>query len=193
MMDRIEWLREQITGDLEAAKIIGAGGFAPQRWDTDAPGQVNPEGVSGSGAVNDALGLDPDDYEHPGHMPGWVALYAYERLNNEPPEMDARDSPEPAVLANHGRREFDHIRRQDPRNAIARCEAELAILDVHPITTDVIPPGYRAGTGQPFGCGVCHDWDGVTEGYGYCKTVTALASGYRHRPGFEEHWGTPAP
>ena len=41
----VAWLRREIEADLAAAKIIGAGGFAPERWDTEPPGQVNPEDI----------------------------------------------------------------------------------------------------------------------------------------------------
>ena len=55
----IAWLRREIERDLSAARIIGAGGFEPQRWDTQPPGQVNPEHIPASDEVSVALGLDP--------------------------------------------------------------------------------------------------------------------------------------
>jgi hypothetical protein len=64
----------------------------------------------------------------------------------------------------------------DPPRARCEIDAKRAILAAHPLTTEVIPPGYRTGTGQPFGCETCHDWDGVTEGRGYCDTLLALAA-----------------
>jgi hypothetical protein len=67
----------------------------------------------------------------------------------------------------------------DPQDTIARCEAELAILDEH-----------RAGRGIDPGelcCVTCGDFPQVLFP---CRTVRLLASGYRHRPGYEEAWGS---
>jgi uncharacterized protein DUF6221 len=54
----------------------------------------------------------------------------------------------------------------DPRDTIARCEAELAILDEHALTCP---------------------------GGGPCRTVRILAYGYRYWPGYGEHWGADTP
>jgi hypothetical protein len=70
----------------------------------------------------------------------------------------------------------------DPRDTIARCEAELAVLDEHAAV-----PGYDPG--GPV-CLVC----GVPAGPGYedgvvrwpCRTVRLLGYGYRFRPGYRE-------
>ena len=195
-VEPVAWLRKTIEGDLAAAKIIGTGGFAPQRWDTEPPGQVNPEHIPASDQVSAALGLDRE--EAPG---GWGEIVAYDRLNNEPPERDGRDSTAPVMLVDSGRREFDHIIRHDPRNVVADCEAKLAILETHHILHrydrseayeefSVTPhPGAR---GCDFGCVTCHYRGmGGVWGQGYCLTVRQLASAYRHRPGYrEEDWKT---
>ena len=125
----VAWLRKQIEADLAAAKIISSGGFSPERWDTEPPGQVNPEKIADSEQVNAALGLEPEDF--PAWSPSWVQLAAYSKLNNEPDEKYGRDSDAPFALVNNGRREFEHIIRHDPRNVAADCEAKLAILDEH--------------------------------------------------------------
>jgi hypothetical protein len=82
----------------------------------------------------------------------------------------------------------DGQRDSEPLGGTGRCvcgwparvdrevEAMRAILAAHPVTTEVIPPGYQAGTGEKFGCETCHDWDGATEGRGYCETLLALAA-----------------
>ncbi|HEX5566101.1 MAG TPA: hypothetical protein VFY14_04045 [Streptomyces sp.] len=57
------------------------------------------------------------------------------------------------------------------------CAAHRKILEAHPYTEAVIPPGYGPH-GAPFGCETCHDWDGATQGYGNCATILALAEGY---------------
>ena len=82
----------------------------------------------------------------------------------------------------------------DPRDAIARCEAELAILKAHHILHrndcgeeweefSVTP--HPGANGCDFGCVTCHYRGmGGVWGKGYCYTVRALAQGYRHQPGF---------
>lgn len=62
----------------------------------------------------------------------------------------------------------------DPRDTIARCDAELAILDEHG------PCGSR---GQ--WCVQCGDTGQVDFP---CDTVLHLASAYRYRPGYREEW-----
>jgi hypothetical protein len=74
-----------------------------------------------------------------------------------------------------------HIAANDPRDTIARCEGELAILDEH---------APRNGYDQPEGdltpvCTCCAD--DRMYGYAYpCRTVRLLARGYRHRAGYPE-------
>lgn len=70
-----------------------------------------------------------------------------------------------------------HIALHDPRSVLRRIAAERKILEAHPIDTDVINPGYGKHVAD-FGCRTCHDWDGVTEGYGWCDTVRLLAEGW---------------
>jgi hypothetical protein len=85
----------------------------------------------------------------------------------------------------------------DPRDTIARCEAELAILDTHYIlwrhdTSEayeefsVVAIG---GANQDHGCVTCHYYSqGGVKGYGYCRTVRQLGHGYRHWDGYREGW-----
>ena len=65
-----------------------------------------------------------------------------------------------------------HIALNDPQDVIARCEAELAILDEHG-PSEVAPDACRRCKG-----GLAFP----------CRTVRLLASGYRHRPGYAEAW-----
>jgi len=105
-----------------------------------------------------------------------------------------------------------HMALNDPQDTIARCEAELAILDEHYILTDsdrnplyeqysIISPPFPpkdcgcvtchyASRGGVNGCVTCHYASrGGVNGYGICRTVRLLASGYKHRPGYrEEDW-----
>jgi hypothetical protein len=91
----------------------------------------------------------------------------------------------------------------DPRDTIARCEAELAILDEHALTWPDGQPEYehldesvtdsRGGVHYmpvkgdlipPYTCRICGYDDGRP-----CMTVSLLAGGYRHWPGYrEEDW-----
>jgi Family of unknown function (DUF6221) len=198
--DPVAWLRKQIEGDLAAAKIISDGGFSPERWDTEPPGQVNPEAIPQNDAVTAALGCEPE------YICGWVQLVAYSKLNNEPDEAYSRDSEAPFALVDNGRREFDHIIRHDPRNAAADCEAKLAILDEHALTWPGGKPEYvvlddvavdshggrhnvtvRGPAIAPYECKTC--------GYEYggpCRTVRLLLGAYKHREGFGEKWLSPA-
>lgn len=66
-----------------------------------------------------------------------------------------------------------HIAANDPRDTIARCEAELAILDEHG-PDDTFGPGDVC-------CCACGDRPQVPFP---CRTVRLLAGGYRHRPGY---------
>jgi len=92
-----------------------------------------------------------------------------------------------------------HVAANDPRDVIARCEAELAILDEHEMSWPDQTPEYeyrdevltdsqggahyvhvKGNLVPPYVCKTC--------GYGFnggpCRTVRLLAGGYRHRPGF---------
>jgi Family of unknown function (DUF6221) len=187
--DLVTWLRATIEGDKQAALIISSGGFAPERWDTDPPGQVNPARMAQAVQIDALLtGDDEDDEDDPLFRPDgyWVALYSYERENNEPESARVREGYLPVVIVNDGRREADHIRRHDPRSIVARCEAELAILDEHA----QVPAGYR-GEGilaGEYGCRVCHCHEQGTDPEGACHTVRLLGAGYRHRAGYRVEW-----
>jgi hypothetical protein len=75
--------------------------------------------------------------------------------------------------------EADHIQRHDPRGTIARCEAELALLD------EMIPTIEEL------------DYIAMSEGLGsmafgepVALLLRLMVSGYRHRPGFHPSWLT---
>lgn len=79
------------------------------------------------------------------------------------------------------------IAANDPQDTIARCEAELAILDEHR-PTDYLCYGDRLcrrcqwGDDEP-------ERDELHHGVVYpCRTVRLLGSGYRARPGYREEW-----
>jgi hypothetical protein len=87
----------------------------------------------------------------------------------------------------------------DPQDTIARCEAELAILDEHRILCrGEMPEGYEEFSvtyppgiaGMDCGCATCHyRGHGGVSAYGICRTVKFVASGYRHWDGYrKEGW-----
>jgi hypothetical protein len=166
--DVAAWTRKQVKADRAAAMIISAGGFSPQRWDTEPPGQVNPDDIPQNDAVTAALGVNPE------YICGWVQLVAYDKVNIEPDEAYGRDSMAPFALVDNGRREFDHIIRHDPRNVVADCEAKLAVLDEH---------GGEHMCFQNVHDGNTWDWY-----IGDCRIVLFAAACYRHRPGYQEAW-----
>jgi hypothetical protein len=67
----------------------------------------------------------------------------------------------------------EHIRRHDTRDTIARCEAELALLD----DFEEAKAYYGKHISAPAG-----------ELHGLRSAVERIASGYRHRPGFKPEW-----
>jgi hypothetical protein len=77
------------------------------------------------------------------------------------------------------------IAMNDPQDTIARCEAELAILDEH--ATEI----YRDESGivgyHAYWCQTCHI-PRDQPGRDWCRTVRLLAAGYRHWPGYRDEW-----
>src|SRR5690606_1225248 len=73
----------------------------------------------------------------------------------------------------------DHLGLQQPRDTIARCEADLAMLDLHQ------PREYGE-------CVACRDRaqarGSCRRGDCRCYTVQLLARGRRLRPGFKPSW-----
>jgi Family of unknown function (DUF6221) len=91
----------------------------------------------------------------------------------------------------------------DPRDTIARCEAELGTLNTHYILHredrsedyEEFSVVHIGGANQDYGCVTCHYYgQGGVKGYGYCRTVRLLGSAYKHQPGYREEWAplTPA-
>lgn len=172
--DLATWLRGEIKARMQCAQMISQGGFAPQRWDTEPAGQVNPASEPASGTISDAIRQERE------YSSGWVQIAVYERLNNEPPAAEYREPGVVAALAEAGRRQFEHIIRHDPRDTIARCEAELAILDDHS----------RQANGA---CRTCitqrNDYPEEWVSVAYpCPVARLLCSAYRHQSGYREEW-----
>lgn len=81
--------------------------------------------------------------------------------------------------------QFEHMERNDPRDVIARCEFELALLDEHAVIrmpcTDA-----RGVPGHFCECATC-GFGGPERSYP-CKTVRLLGRAYRFRDGYRQEW-----
>jgi hypothetical protein len=176
----VPWLRREITADMDAARIIGAGGFEPQRWDTEPPGQLNPAvmPLPVRNAVNAALVPDEEDREARECLPHWVQVAAYDRMLGEPPEADCRDSDLPVMLVDDGRRQVEHVIRNDPRSRVADLEAKFAALDLYERVRADDKGAHEA-------CGAAGSRTGLAVARDFLRL---MASGYRHREGFKAGW-----
>jgi Family of unknown function (DUF6221) len=77
----------------------------------------------------------------------------------------------------------------DPRDTIARCESELAVLDVHsPVAQGSWTECGECGPNNQGAALIAVPGDGDEFFYFPCKTVRLLGYGYRWRPGYREEW-----
>jgi hypothetical protein len=115
--------------------------------------------------------------------PTGETTWAYDRVTEESHEVPELRRVATLKYDDGGgvweREAADHIVLQQPRDTIARCEAELKILDLHGRNEY----GYCA-TCDPDSCGC------VGSGVYPCDTLRALAAGRRHRPGFNPDWAS---
>lgn len=176
----LAWLRAQAEADLAAARIISSGGFEPERWDTEPPGQLNPAvmPLPVRDALNAALIPDEEDRRDREGLPHWVQVVAYSRMIGEPPEAARRDSDLPVMLIDDGRREVDHVIRHDPQTEADRAESLLAVLD---LCERVIADDAR----EHDDCGAASSWTALAVAR---HTLRRLAYGYRSRPGWRKEW-----
>lgn len=104
------------------------------------------------------------------HAGPWMA-------NPEHDEVVAADGvtvAEGFALSNRQlRATVDHIVLHDPRDTIARCEADLAVLAMHEYAHEC--------SGPDDNCMWIHDDE-------TCPTVRMLAYGRRNRPGWRKEW-----
>ena len=136
----MRWLREQVKQRLETAKEAchgGEGNWWRRLRDLYVDGEPVPAGALFEGEP------EVDDPES-GVFLAEIVVYDEGRPSDE---------------------QFAHIALNDPQDVIARCEAELAILDA-------CVRGIRSGRAL------------LAE-----EIRSLVASGYRHRPGYAEHWG----
>ena len=112
-------------------------------------------------------------------------------------DLDCEGEENRLVVYGNVKPQSGHIAINDPRQIIADCESDLAILDEHYIlTTSDRNEAYEdfsvlsiGGASRDHGCVTCHYYTmGGIKGFGICRTVKAVAAGYRHWPGYAEHW-----
>lgn len=86
-----------------------------------------------------------------------------------------------------------HIAANDPRDVIARCEAELGILDLYAATAALVQSPPVMPEGHPY-AGKISARDYMDARRELCvlePVVSFLAAGYRFHPGYAEAgWGT---
>jgi hypothetical protein len=120
-----------------------------------------------------------------GNAAEWTELSTGVLVTGEPTETDTWHGTWPMGDSSLSRL----MEANDPQDTIARCEAELAILDLHRwIDWD---DEHYSGTG----CITCdyqsrgHVDRSAPRGPTSCLTVRHLASGYKYWPGYrEEDW-----
>lgn len=148
MSDLLSWLRSTIEGDKAAAELA-------------ASGEHN--GVAFTGHWTFTHG-DDVVYQDGRRIPGGEGIVSR-----------SCDCCGPAS-AGHAE-DLAHIALHDPRDTIARCEAELALLDEFiPIVEELDYIAYSEGLGS------------LPYGEPQRRLLKTLASGYRHRPGFNPDW-----
>lgn len=77
----------------------------------------------------------------------------------------------------HNADQAAHIAANDPQDTIARCEAELAILDE-------CEKAVRIARTYKDGDGIL----ALAEARTWLAATSLIASGYQHRPGFRQDW-----
>jgi hypothetical protein len=154
MPDLLAWLRATITGDLAAAKAA----------DEASPGPWVNTGQDGQGSDTDAWQIHG--------APTGDTTWKYDRETEQEAEVPVLRPVATTEYDDGGgvwaKAAADHMVLQQPRDTIARCQAELALLDRY------------EGPDEP---GRTPDfWDGMRE------AVAMVAAGYEHRPGFNPAW-----
>jgi hypothetical protein len=142
--EAVGWLRQVIEGDLAEARGLLSEAWGDRAWGVEDCGDT-------------AAGYCP------------CIVYQGEYKPFDEPQVPfiryIADAESPELAA--------WIAKHDLRSAIARCDAELAILDVCQRTGEAAEfPDHAGGYA-----------DGLED------AVKILASGYRHREGYAQHWG----
>lgn len=83
----------------------------------------------------------------------------------------------------------EHIALNDPADTIARCEAELGILDLYEATVAVLEPLQAISEGRAAREARSRGYEAARWRLEALKPVVRLlGSGYRHRDGYLEEW-----
>ena len=69
---------------------------------------------------------------------------------------------------------------------LAECAAKRAIIEAHPITSDVVEVSTSIKWG--YACETCFSFGDVVEDHGYCDTLRALAAVYKGHPDYRQEW-----
>lgn len=150
--EAVKWLRGQVTARLETAKAACHGG------DGNWWRRLRDLYIDGGPVPAGALFEGTPEVDAPEHDIFIAEVVVYD---------EGRPSDE----------QFAHIALNDPQDVIARCEAELAILDEftsrHRDVDLMLGPTIARQ----------REWEGLR------LAVHLLASGYKHRDGYAEHWG----
>lgn len=177
MEDLLAWLRATIQGDLTQAKA--AEEAAPGPW-------VN--------TGQDGQGSDTDAWQIHG-APTGDTTWKYDRETEQEAEVPVLRPVATTEYDDGGgvweKAAADHMVLQQPRDTIARCEAELALLDkIPPVLETLGWIAYSEGQGaaHPDKPGEYLAEDEPAEYF-----VKLLAVGYRHRSGFKPSWLEPTP
>jgi hypothetical protein len=176
--EAVAWLRQQIESDLNRATMIPAGGYRPSEWRAELIPDDRLASLTSAIAAHAGKVPDRDGEEDPEL---WAAVFAWEKPVSE------RDCPAewgddlPVAIVQYGRNEHLHLAAYDPRFAAADCEAKLAILAA-------CLPSAAAERAVENGDISTEEYAGAEA----CGQVILrhLASAYRHRPGYTEHWPT---
>lgn len=122
-------------------------------------------------------------------------------VDSHPFPQDPVHPEGPAWVTADGRdvtAEYDHWLSELPitkeaQRWQAECDAKRTIVELHPLTADVVPvdtgptPGYGCETCHTVTAGRIEDVDYV-EALGPCETLLALASVYADHPRFDPSW-----
>lgn len=91
-----------------------------------------------------------------------------------------------AALLSLGSKDAPPVLVLHPVRILAECAAKRAIIDAHPVTTNVVEVSTRIKPG--FACETCFSHDAWVEDSGYCDTLCALAAVYADHPDYQQEW-----
>ncbi|MGS2645868.1 DUF6221 family protein [Streptosporangium sp. G12] len=181
MSELISWLRSTIEGDKAAAEAAGA-----------------PRLIKVSVKDENGYRWDKKPVEYSGE---WQVAGDGDAVEPVCPEAEAIVSASCGCCCSTSEgldADLKHIAIHDPRDTIARCEAELVELDV----IEAIPH-QRVHDDEWFSCSQARDEHGELSCYHdnrvgepcdcgrdalVDRLIRAKAYGYRHRPGFNPEW-----